>query len=146
MYAIEMIKSWIGRRDLNRSELARRLGVSHTWVGNRLAGTQDIGLRELERIADALDVTVADLLPAANHPEAGQPATRRTRLTGSYPIAAHQATPDHPTGHLVRPSTRPAGSPRHPTHTPATPAGNPRPARLSHPPAPHPPAGGQAIT
>jgi DNA-binding Xre family transcriptional regulator len=64
MHAIDMIKSWIGRRDLNKSELARRLDVSHTWVSNRLAGNQELTLNELERIATALDVDVAELLPA----------------------------------------------------------------------------------
>jgi transcriptional regulator with XRE-family HTH domain len=134
------IRAMLGRKRTSGRELARKLGVSQAWVSYRLTGHQEIGLNDLERIAAALDVEVADLLPAT------QPATRRTRLTGSYPIAAHQATPDHPTGHLVRPSTRPTHSARHPTRTPEGTAGNPRPARLSHPPAPHPPATGQAIT
>lgn len=51
------------RRRMNKSALARQLGVSHTWVTNRLSGQQEIGLNELQRIAAILDVEITDLLP-----------------------------------------------------------------------------------
>lgn len=70
IHAIDMIKSWIGRRDMNKSELARRLGVSHTWVSNRLAGSQGITLEELVKIARALDIEVEELLPKTAPTEA----------------------------------------------------------------------------
>lgn len=86
MHAITEIKSWIGKRDLNKSELARRLGVSHTWVSNRLAGHQEITLNELQRIADALDVQVADLLPRRDpQGETGQTGRRSDRIAYRSP-------------------------------------------------------------
>ncbi len=54
------------RRRMNKSGLARLLGVSHTWVTNRISGQQEIGLNELQRIAAILGVEVTDLLPRAN--------------------------------------------------------------------------------
>jgi transcriptional regulator with XRE-family HTH domain len=62
--AAEEIRAALARRRISGSELARRIGVSHTWVTNRLAGHREIGLNDLQRIADALDAQVTDLLPA----------------------------------------------------------------------------------
>lgn len=62
--AAEEIRAQLGRRNMNKSELARKLGVSHTWVTNRLTGAQEIGLNDLEQIAAALGVSVMDLIPA----------------------------------------------------------------------------------
>lgn len=59
----EEIRALLGRRGISKSELARRLGVSHTWVTNRITGDQEIGVNELERIAVILGVTASDLLP-----------------------------------------------------------------------------------
>jgi len=59
----EEILAVLGRRRMNKSELARRLGVSHTWVTNRLSGDQEIGVNELQRIAAILGVTASDLVP-----------------------------------------------------------------------------------
>jgi transcriptional regulator with XRE-family HTH domain len=94
------VRAMIYRKNLNKSELARRLGVSHTWVTNRLAGHQQIGLDELERIADALDVEVADLLPA--------PAKREIRYSTQ---PATRPTPPGRTGdpHRVRATAKPSG-------------------------------------
>jgi transcriptional regulator with XRE-family HTH domain len=77
------IKRELGGQDLNKSELARRLGVSHTWVTNRLAGHLEIGLNELQRIATALQVPITDLLPRE---VAGQ-------LNRRLELAADQLTP-----------------------------------------------------
>lgn len=59
----EEIRSWMGRRRMSGAELARRLKVSSAWVSYRLTGTQEIGLNDLEHIATALNVEVADLMP-----------------------------------------------------------------------------------
>jgi DNA-binding Xre family transcriptional regulator len=126
MHAIDMIKSWIGRRDLNKSELARRLDVSHTWVSNRLAGNQELTLNELERIATALDVDVADLLPARadrrSHNKTSSPPPVRTTGPRSQRalLAPGHATGRHPTG---RPASAMSG---------ATPADVRRPAITGH--------------
>jgi transcriptional regulator with XRE-family HTH domain len=134
----EEIRAMLGRKRVTGRELARRLGVSQPWVSQRLTGHQEIGLNDLERIANALEVEVAELLPLADQP-AERVLTRRRRLPASYPIATGQATPDQPNGHTIRPTSRPAGSPRSMSRVPAQPAsGISRPARLSHPPAPAP--------
>ena len=57
------INAMLGRRRMAKSELARKLGVSHTWVTNRLAGTTPIDLNDLDRIARAIGVPVQSLLP-----------------------------------------------------------------------------------
>jgi transcriptional regulator with XRE-family HTH domain len=136
----EEIRAMLGRKRVTGRELARRLGVSQPWVSQRLTGHQEIGLNDLERIADALDVEVAELLPLDDQP-AERVLTRRRRLTGSYPIATTTATPTQPDSHHIRPSVRPAGSPRSMSRVPAqTTASISRPARLSHPVTPALPA------
>jgi DNA-binding Xre family transcriptional regulator len=117
MHAIDMIKSWIGRRDLNKSELARRLDVSHTWVSNRLAGNQELTLNELERIAAALDVDVAELLP-----------TRTLNKTSSPP-------PVRPSGPRSQRALLAPGHTggRHPTGRPASATSGATPAELRRP-------------
>jgi transcriptional regulator with XRE-family HTH domain len=134
----EEIRAMLARRRVSGRELARRLAVSSPWVSNRLTGHQEIGLNDLERIADALSVEVTELLPLADQP-AERVLTRRRRLPASYPIAAGQATPDQPNGHTIRPTGRATGSLRSMSRVPAqTGGGISRPARLSHPPAPAP--------
>jgi transcriptional regulator with XRE-family HTH domain len=57
---LEMVRAGIsGRR------LAIRLGVSQTWVSTRTTGATPIDVNELENIADALGVPVAELLSRA---------------------------------------------------------------------------------
>mgnify|MGYP003389884269 FL=1 len=84
--AAEEIRVMLARQDITKSELARRLRVSHTWVTNRLTGQQEIGLNELGRIADVLGVPIADLLPreirAPNDRSAtGRPAPHTVKIT-----------------------------------------------------------------
>lgn len=57
------IRSLMGRRDVSRAELSRRLGVENSWVGKRLNGQTEILATDLYRIARALGATIADLLP-----------------------------------------------------------------------------------
>lgn len=59
----EEIRALLARRDMSRSELARRLGVSAMWVSDRLRGQTPIGLDDLERMARILGVEPVDLLP-----------------------------------------------------------------------------------
>lgn len=61
--AADEIMAWLGRRRMSKSQLARHLGVSHTWVTNRINGSQEIGLNELQRIAAALNVEIGELIP-----------------------------------------------------------------------------------
>jgi transcriptional regulator with XRE-family HTH domain len=103
------IRSQLGRQNINKSELARRLNVSHTWVTNRLVGTQEIGTNELVRIAEALGVGVADLLPQSvrsgsmaqkvNAPKTLRYGAVRTIHTSGVP--APRTTISPPTGHMA---------------------------------------------
>lgn len=68
------IRAQMGRQNVNRAELARRLNVEDSWVGKRLNGRTEIGVSDLGRIAHALGLRIVDLLPRA---ERG--------LTGDYP-------------------------------------------------------------
>lgn len=79
----EEIRAMLARRRMSGRELARKLDVSSPWVSNRLTGHQEIGLAELERIAAALGVEVAALLPA--------PA-EASRKGGLSPGSAHMST------------------------------------------------------
>lgn len=87
----EEIEVMLVRRRMNKSGLARKLGVSHTWVTNRLSGQQEIGLNELQRIAEVLEVDITDLLP--------RPTEGRVLTT----IGSHPSTPNAGSG---RPAVR----------------------------------------
>lgn len=53
----------LGRKRVTGRELARRLDVSQPWVSYRLTGHKEIGVNDLERIAQALEVEITELLP-----------------------------------------------------------------------------------
>lgn len=56
------IRAWMGRRRLNQSTLADALGERQQWVSRRLSGSVPMSLDDVERIAEALDVSAFDLL------------------------------------------------------------------------------------
>jgi transcriptional regulator with XRE-family HTH domain len=58
------IKVTMVRAGVSGRQLARRLGVSQTWISTRLNGTTPLDLDDMERIAAALDVSVLQLMPA----------------------------------------------------------------------------------
>lgn len=91
----------LARRRVSGRELARRLGVSSPWVSNRLTGHLEIGLDELQRIADALEVDVADLLPRRVYRDG-----RRTGEGGIMSPSSHAPLDPTTAGHPVDP--RPA--------------------------------------
>lgn len=135
----EEIRALIARRRVRQSHLARKLGVSEQWISVRLRGVQPIDLNDLQRIAEALDVAVVDLLPeTASDRRTVTPlrpvelvddrlgadvrtiGRRRKRPNGGYPRTPARASRRHPT----RPPNRPAcpgPSPDRPqlTRTPA---------------------------
>ena len=59
----EEVRVMLARRRMSGRELARKLEVSPNWVSLRTSGSQPIDLNDLERIADALEVEIVDLLP-----------------------------------------------------------------------------------
>lgn len=107
----EEIRGWMGKRRISGAQVARLLGVSQMWVSDRLRGATPINLNDLERIATALDVAVADLLPPGVLQRRPQPraqttgpsltqAVRRRQMT-----IRHRAVPDRPASN--RPTSHP---------------------------------------
>lgn len=72
----EEIRVLLARRRISGSELARRVGVTQSHMSRRLTGETAFDVDDLERIADALGVEVASLLPAP-------PGALPTRGSGS---------------------------------------------------------------
>lgn len=58
------IRAELARRRMTARELADRLNVKRMWVQYRLTETTPIHLDDLQRIADALELDLRDLLPA----------------------------------------------------------------------------------
>jgi transcriptional regulator with XRE-family HTH domain len=85
---VDEIYAEMGRQRLGQVALAERLHQSQPWVNRRLKGHTDITVPELEAIADALGVTMPDLIQRAvtrSGTDTGwlsdQPAQRRTLRT-----------------------------------------------------------------
>jgi len=110
----EEIRAWMGRRKKSGAAMARALGVSSAWVSYRLSGAQEIGLNDLERIADFLGLEVTDLLP---RPMPGRVLTAVG--TGETPVN-HRSTASAERTRVNRrlripcPTGRPRPEPTHP--------------------------------
>lgn len=57
------IRRRLGELSQSQASLAAEMGRAPMWVSDRLSGKTEITLNDLERFADALGVTIADLLP-----------------------------------------------------------------------------------
>ena len=90
------IRAQMGRLNVNRAEVARRLEVENSWVGKRLNGQTEISVTDLYRIAAALQVEVADLIPRDSR-GAGTTRSYVASKPGMFPM------PDHP---IIQMSTR----------------------------------------
>lgn len=85
----------LGRKRTSGRELARRLNVSQAWISYRLTGTQEIGLNDLQRIADALEVDVTDLLPTPARRSPDDGLTRRSPNANVQPRSNHLLSAGH---------------------------------------------------
>lgn len=103
----------MARRRMSGRQLASTLGVSPAWVSYRLTGAQEIGLNDLQRIADVLGVEVHDLLP----PRRTLPRDARDNTLRSSPVA-------------VRPMPKVGPASRKPDNTRPS---SPRPRIISRP-------------
>lgn len=56
------VRAFAGRRRLTRSELARMIGMHNTAAGSRWRGEMEWRLSELPSVANALGVSIDDLL------------------------------------------------------------------------------------
>jgi transcriptional regulator with XRE-family HTH domain len=84
----EEIRALMARKRISGAELARRLEVSPMWISYRLAGRQEIGLTDLERISRILDVEPVDLLASATVSTAG---IKRSYVPGSVRPPEHRS-------------------------------------------------------
>lgn len=81
----EEIRSQMGRRRLSGADLAKALGVSPMWVSYRLRGMQEIGVNDLERIAQVLGVDLLELLPREVRSSPSGRLARAGVITGRKP-------------------------------------------------------------
>jgi plasmid maintenance system antidote protein VapI len=95
--ATEILKALAGRRQ-SQAALARAMEVPAMWVSDRLSGKTQITVNDLERIAEVLGVTIADLLPRR------QREVTVTSVEPSTPIHGVPSFDNHPRG--GRPSNR----------------------------------------
>lgn len=111
----EEIRVLLARRNISAAELARRTGLKQPYVSRRMTGDVAWDIDDLERIARALNVEVADLLPRVNEgrvlPTGGQPrAERGDGITIRKFGLAERPRPDgHPKRTQPHPSTRRPG-------------------------------------
>lgn len=83
----EELRVLLARRRMSASELGRRIGVTQPYISRRLTGEIAFDLDDLQRIADAMGVTIADLLPRSQ---------RVATLNGSSTTLADQVLAPHP--------------------------------------------------
>lgn len=93
------------RRRLSAAKLAQQLGWSQPYMARRMSGAQTFDLDDLEQIADALGVTIYDLLPT---PDEGDQNLRKRRPP--VPAAAPAWNPPAPREPVV------SGTVAHPGH------------------------------
>lgn len=93
----------LARRNISAAELARRTGLKQPYISRRMAGEVAFDLDDLERIAEVLDVEVADLLPRPNEGHVvvagGTPRRKITTPTARKPSVTDRT---RPTGHPDR--------------------------------------------
>lgn len=92
----EEVRVLLARRRLSASELARRINQTQRYLSRRLSCEVAFDVNDLELIANALDVEIADLLPA--------PARRDLGSGGEHMNIASSAD--------AAPAPAPAGRPR----------------------------------
>lgn len=88
-YVAGEIRATMARQRKSGRQLAAALGASQTWVSSRLSGATPIDLNDLARIAEALGIFAADLLPRS---------TEGRLITTAGPRAQSGETPNGRSG------------------------------------------------
>lgn len=112
-HVAEEVRVLLARRRMSAAALARKLGVSQTYIWRRLEGQTAFDLTDLERIAEILDVEVTELLPRA------VPAAKALNFPLITPVRTATATSTERAG--MHRATRPIGSTRRPPTRPQSP-------------------------
>lgn len=122
----------LARKRMSARELADLLGERRMWVQYRLAETTPLQLNDLQRIADALEVGIADLLPQeVSRKSSGRSLTRADHQPDVIRTAESRVgrgTPTLTDPPILTPISRTS-------RQPVTAAQVRRPSRLSRPPA-----------
>lgn len=125
----EEIRAMLARRRITGRALARQLKVSSPWVSDRLTGHTKISLDDLQRIADALEVGIVDLLPTPTRKPRGGSIQAADPLASS--ARTDQTRPGRAAPILTNPPVR--TSIKRPAKPSTAPDRNARPVRLSAP-------------
>lgn len=87
----EEVRVLLARKRMSATKLAHELGWTQQYMSRRMVGDQAFDADDMERMAEALEVGVIDLLPRAE---------REREATQWYPAAAgasrYAAWPKHP--------------------------------------------------
>jgi transcriptional regulator with XRE-family HTH domain len=59
------VRAQMGRAQVNTSELARRIGKSHSYVWRRLTGAVPFDVADLTAIGEVLGVSIGQFIPAS---------------------------------------------------------------------------------
>lgn len=93
----EEIRALLARRRMSATQLARRMGVTQSYLARRMIGTQPLDTNDLDRIAQILQVSIVELLPRDRRGHTG------ATTVGYRHVSAKPASPPRP---AARPSVR----------------------------------------
>lgn len=106
--AAEEIRVILARRRMSAAELSRRTGIRQQALSRRMTGETAFDLDDLERIAEVLGVSVADLLPTGR--TRGSSAEVTTRYPGDAERPTRAVTARTTPTRAPRPNGRPRGA------------------------------------
>jgi transcriptional regulator with XRE-family HTH domain len=121
-HAAEELRVILARRRMSAAELARRTGIKQSTMARRMTGETAFDLDDLELIAEALGIEIADLFP----PSGGATTTRSVSDDLNRALARSRKDDPKPVRHVA---TRPFSPPRRDPNGPpsATPLSSRRP-------------------
>lgn len=109
----EEIRALLGRRNMSRLQLARRINRSHTYMWRRLSGDTAFDTDDLQQIAAVLGVELTDLFPTgAREHNHGYPSRVIDPLAARVIATIGQPRPGR--AHSTQTSARPTGRLDHP--------------------------------
>ncbi len=87
-------------RGLSQAKLAARAGVDPSTINQIERGARNASPLTLRKLAQALDVSLYDLLEGEPHPKAGRPLSAERALAIADPDALRRVVKDTPTAEL----------------------------------------------
>jgi len=77
------LRAHLARVELTERDAAARIGVDPHWLHRRLHGRGNISLDDVERIAEALNIPISDILATSAPPGGFEPPTDRFEGTNA---------------------------------------------------------------